>query len=100
VRQGLVKKRSIAFDERYGIHHLAFLGYNCPAVPGMENIYSDAGRIITIESEFENTSMLNTGKEAGAFHTAFCETNTIGRIITGFSETGQERKHFDTTRYV
>jgi len=56
VRQGFVKKRSIAFDDRYGIHHLAFLGYNCPAVPGMENVYSDSCVSLVIESEFNETS--------------------------------------------
>lgn len=49
VKQGLVKKRSIAFDETRGIHHLAFLGYTCPAVPGMENVYDDGDKCKTFE---------------------------------------------------
>ncbi|MBI2354263.1 MAG: hypothetical protein HYV06_04395 [Deltaproteobacteria bacterium] len=52
VRSGLVKFRSIAWDPVRGIHHLAFLGYNCPAVPGMESVYSNRGRVFEIESEF------------------------------------------------
>lgn len=54
VRQGFIKKRSISFDDQKGIHHLAFLGYNCPSVPGMENIYSDGVRCIVIEEFSEN----------------------------------------------
>lgn len=59
VRQGFIKKRSIAFDAQKGIHHLAFLGYNCPAVPGMKNVYSDGGNITVIE-HFTEVSMDNT----------------------------------------
>lgn len=49
VRSGLIKARSIAWDPERGIHHLAFLGYNCPAVPGMENIYEDGDGLVTIQ---------------------------------------------------
>lgn len=60
VRQGLVKKRSIAFDDRYGIHHLAFLGYNCPAVPGMENVYSGPDSCLAFEFEFKFNETVKT----------------------------------------
>jgi len=61
VRSGLIKARSIAWDPERGIHHLAFLGYNCPAVPGMENVYDDGDSLVTIQ--FEEGGLM--GKPAG-----------------------------------
>ena len=49
VRSGLIKARSIAWEPARGIHHLAFLGYNCPAIAGMENIYDDGDGLVTIQ---------------------------------------------------
>jgi len=66
VRSGLVKFRSIAWDPERGIHHLAFLGYNCPAVPGMENIYSDRDNSVSIQSEFSQSSLSYQHNSAAA----------------------------------
>jgi len=64
VRSGLVKFRSIAWDPARGIHHLAFLGYNCPAVPGMENVYDDGDGLVTIQFE-EDYRMTKPGDKTG-----------------------------------
>lgn len=75
VRSGLVKARSIAWDQVRGIHHLAFLGYNCPAIPGMENVYGDRGGGIVIESQFSHSAM-------------FCQGNTSAvKIVDSYEAT-------------
>jgi hypothetical protein len=80
VRQGFIKKRSIAFDERFGIHHLAFLGYNCPAIKGMENVYSSTGAG-AITYEFSEESLQAEGR--GTMIVNFFEaTEILGRKVT------------------
>jgi hypothetical protein len=75
VRSGLVKFRSIAWDQVRGIHHLAFLGHNCPAIPGMENVYGDRGGEIVIESLFSHSAM-------------FCQGNTAAvKIVDSYEAT-------------
>jgi len=76
VKSGLVKFRSIAWDPARGIHHLAFLGYNCPAVPGMENVYSDGNDLTTIQFEQENSMTKPVEKNGKSLFQKFFEFMT------------------------
>jgi Fe-S-cluster-containing hydrogenase component 2 len=74
VRSGMLKARSIAWDQDKGIHHLAFLGYNCPAIPGMENVYDDGDNVVTIQF-----------KEGGSM-TKENEKNPLKRAFAAFMQ--------------
>jgi len=93
VKSGLIKKRSIAFDETRGIHHLAFLGYNCPAVPGMENIYDDGDKGAVFEFEYNEA-----GREGGileAITNLFNEYFGKGKSPSGSQEPQRKESEMD-----
>lgn len=86
VKSGLIKARSIAWDPERGIHHLAFLGYNCPAVPGMENVYNDGDDLVTIQ--FEEEGMAKAGEKHGkSVFQRFLEG--LNQFISGNKERNQ-----------